>query len=497
MSFAKVAAEPEFGSLVLANPPKYDRKKFNSNLPSLINYMITAYTEEDPRLYEPYFFKTAPSDVTLHSTATEAAQHYYDQARNTLAESCTVLNNTVSSDVPFDISFNNTIYRIRAINCVVNHKALQKMYKKCIGPSWTVTRSVNGEERRNPRPSCLRTSFESYFKTPGETSAVLNITFSSLEDPDTLQISHAQQRTAQAIKQYSVKYSLIISGLVFGSLILCCCCCCFISDPKPFIDVLVAIVNLIWYLLSCGECFKCLRPRRGRIESVPVPPEIPLAEVVSDDNQTVDETGTAVGSPHARGHRSEYGVVEVHTTGPLRGTPSKYRVKVSHPEDLAPHVEGGMLSSHKGISRRHLALPVRPRTMQVAPRQPTIAHTQHKEEKELEIIDIEKELDLTQENIEKYIRTFMSILKSHDTPKKPVVQSLIASILGKDKRFAKGLVSDFILTLTERTPVGGSQKISFYKDKKKCQRIVQLSKRGTKCVKLDGKLIPISKLKLA
>ena len=46
---------------------------------------------------------------------------------------------------------------------------------------------------------------------------------------------------------------------------------------------------------------------------------------------------------------------------------------------------------------------------------------------------------------------------------------------------------------------GGSSKVTFYKKvdgkTKKYTRVIQLNKRGTKCVKCDGKLVPISKLK--
>ena len=44
--------------------------------------------------------------------------------------------------------------------------------------------------------------------------------------------------------------------------------------------------------------------------------------------------------------------------------------------------------------------------------------------------------------------------------------------------------------------VGGTVKITFYKDGKKVTRVVQLNKRGTKCVKYNKELIPISKLKI-
>jgi len=42
---------------------------------------------------------------------------------------------------------------------------------------------------------------------------------------------------------------------------------------------------------------------------------------------------------------------------------------------------------------------------------------------------------------------------------------------------------------------GGSKKITFYRNGKKYKRAIQENKRGTKCVKCDGKLVPISKLK--
>ena len=49
---------------------------------------------------------------------------------------------------------------------------------------------------------------------------------------------------------------------------------------------------------------------------------------------------------------------------------------------------------------------------------------------------------------------------------------------------------------TTASPMSGSShKVSFVKNGKKCTRVVQVNKRGTKCVKLDGKLVPLSKLK--
>jgi hypothetical protein len=44
--------------------------------------------------------------------------------------------------------------------------------------------------------------------------------------------------------------------------------------------------------------------------------------------------------------------------------------------------------------------------------------------------------------------------------------------------------------------IGGSNKITFYKNDKRYTRVVQTNKRGTKCVKFEGKLVPVSKLKL-
>lgn len=55
------------------------------------------------------------------------------------------------------------------------------------------------------------------------------------------------------------------------------------------------------------------------------------------------------------------------------------------------------------------------------------------------------------------------------------------------------------IPILHNTSWGGSSKITFYKKvdgkTKKYTRVVQLNKRGTKCVKCDGKLVPISKLK--
>jgi hypothetical protein len=44
-------------------------------------------------------------------------------------------------------------------------------------------------------------------------------------------------------------------------------------------------------------------------------------------------------------------------------------------------------------------------------------------------------------------------------------------------------------------PRGGSPKITFLKNGKKHTRVIQVNKRGTKCVTFEGELIPISKLK--
>lgn len=51
------------------------------------------------------------------------------------------------------------------------------------------------------------------------------------------------------------------------------------------------------------------------------------------------------------------------------------------------------------------------------------------------------------------------------------------------------------LEIIDIEKTGGSSKVTFYKNGKKYTRVVQLNKRGTKCVKCDGKLVPISKLK--
>ena len=46
---------------------------------------------------------------------------------------------------------------------------------------------------------------------------------------------------------------------------------------------------------------------------------------------------------------------------------------------------------------------------------------------------------------------------------------------------------------------GGSSKVTFYKKvdgkTKKYTRVIQVNEHGTKCVKLDGKMIPVSKLR--
>ena len=50
--------------------------------------------------------------------------------------------------------------------------------------------------------------------------------------------------------------------------------------------------------------------------------------------------------------------------------------------------------------------------------------------------------------------------------------------------------------LRNPSPTGGSKKVTFIKNKKKVTRVVRINKRGTQVVNYDGKLIPLSKLKL-